>query len=180
MLNEANFMFYSIKLSVRSPLLSLLCQCNILGCITNKIFEKKLFLTHLRVCPREHQAVALHAISPISMKVCQFKGSTLKLKQATWFLFWLFPWVNTPPLRFFLVFPMEVASKQEKCMSLSMRWYLTYYSEGFHTYCYILNKCTTQVSVNLIEGLSSSALSQLTKCVVVLKMRYGQQGALLL
>ena len=111
MLNEANFMFYSIKLSVRSPLLSLLCQCNILGCITNKIFEKKLFLTHLRVCPREHQAVALHAISPISMKVCQFKGSTLKLKQATRFLFWLFPWVNTPPLRFFLVFPMEVASK---------------------------------------------------------------------
>ena len=110
-LNEANFMFYSIKLSVRSPLLSLLCQCNILGCITNKIFEKKLFLTPLRVCPREHQAVALHAISPISMKVCQFKGSTLKLKQATWFLFWLFPWVNTPPLRFFLVFPMEVASK---------------------------------------------------------------------
>ena len=110
-LNEANFMFYSIKLSVRSPLLSLLCQCNILGCKTNKIFEKKLFLTHLRVCPREHQAVALHAISPISMKVCQFKGSTLKLKQATWFLFWLFPWVNTPPLRFFLVFPMEVASK---------------------------------------------------------------------
>ena len=110
-LNEANFMFYSIKLSVRSPLLSLLCQCNILGCITNKIFEKKLFLTHLRVCPRQHQAVALHAISPISMKVCQFKGSTLKLKQATWFLFWLFPWVNTPPLRFFLVFPMEVASK---------------------------------------------------------------------
>ena len=111
MLNEANFMFYSIKLSVRSPLLSLLCQCNILGCITNKIFEKKLFLTPLRVCPREHQAVALHAISPISMKVCQFKGSTLKLKQATWFLFWLFPWVNTPPLRFFLVFPKEVASK---------------------------------------------------------------------
>ena len=111
MLNEANFMFYSIKLSVRSPLLSLLCQCNILGCITNKIFEKKLFLTHLRVCPREHQAVALHAISPISMKVCQFKGSTLKLKQATWFLFCLFPWINTPPLRFFLVFPMEVALK---------------------------------------------------------------------
>ena len=111
MLNEANFMFYSIKLSVRSPLLSLLCQCNILGCITNKIFEKKLFLTPLRVCPREHQAVALHAISPISVKVCQFKGSTLKLKQATWFLFWLFPWVNTPPLRFFLVFPKEVASK---------------------------------------------------------------------
>ena len=65
-------------------------------------------------------------------------------------------------------------------MSLSMQRYLTYYSEGLHTYRYILNKCTTQVSVNLIEGLSSSTLSQLTKCVVVLKMRYGQQGALLL
>ena len=61
-----------------------------------------------------------------------------------------------------------------------MRWYLTYYSEGLHRYCYILNKCTTQVSVNLIDGLSSSALSKLTKSIVVLKMRYGQQGALLL
>ena len=48
-----------------------------------------------------------------------------------------------------------------------MRWYLTYYSEGLHRYCYLFNKCTTQVSVNLIEGLSSSALSQLTRCSCV-------------
>ena len=31
------------------------------------------------MCPREHQAVVLHAISPFSMKLCQFKGSTQKL-----------------------------------------------------------------------------------------------------
>ena len=33
----------------------------------------------LRACPREHQGVVLHATSPISMKLCQFKGSTPKL-----------------------------------------------------------------------------------------------------
>ena len=45
----------------------------------------------LRVCPREHQAVVLHAISPILMRLGQFKGSTPKLKQTNWFLFWFFP-----------------------------------------------------------------------------------------
>ena len=33
----------------------------------------------------------LHAISVISMKLCQFKGSTPKLKVTNWFLFWFFP-----------------------------------------------------------------------------------------
>ena len=51
----------------------------------------------LSACPREHQAVVLHAISPISMKLCQFKGSTPKLKMAEWFLFWLFPGGDRPP-----------------------------------------------------------------------------------
>ena len=36
-------------------------------------------------CPQEHQAVLLHAISLVSMKLCQFKGSTPKLKQTNWF-----------------------------------------------------------------------------------------------
>ena len=45
----------------------------------------------LRVCAREHQAVALRAISPILMKICQFKGSTPKLKKTNFFPFWLFP-----------------------------------------------------------------------------------------
>ena len=39
-------------------------------------------------------------------------------------------------------------------MKLSLPWYLTNYSEGLHTYYYILSKCSTQVSVNLIDGLS--------------------------
>ena len=34
----------------------------------------------LRVSPWVHQAGGLNAISPISMKLGQFKGSTLKLK----------------------------------------------------------------------------------------------------
>ena len=33
----------------------------------------------LRARPKEHQGVVLHATSPISMKLCQFKGSTPKL-----------------------------------------------------------------------------------------------------
>ena len=39
----------------------------------------------------------LHAISPISMKLCQFKGSTPKLKKTDWFLFWFFPGGDRPP-----------------------------------------------------------------------------------
>ena len=52
----------------------------------------------LRACPREHRAVVLHAISPISMKLCQFKGSTPKLKTTNWFLFWFFfrGWIDLP------------------------------------------------------------------------------------
>ena len=51
----------------------------------------------LRACPREHRAVVLHAISPISMKLCQFKGSTSKLKKTNRFLFWFFPGGDRPP-----------------------------------------------------------------------------------
>ena len=51
----------------------------------------------LRACPREHWAVVLHTISPISVKLCQFKGSTPKLKNTKWFLFWFFPGGDRPP-----------------------------------------------------------------------------------
>ena len=44
----------------------------------------------LRACPRERREVVLHATSPISVKLCQFKGSTPKLKKTNWFLFWFF------------------------------------------------------------------------------------------
>ena len=50
----------------------------------------------LRPCPWEHQAVVLHAISPISMKLCQFKGSTPKLKRQTGFCFGFFRGVIRP------------------------------------------------------------------------------------
>ena len=99
-LNEANFMFYSILMSVQYLRIS-----------DKQNFRKKLLLAHLRVCPREHQAVVLHVISPISMKLCQFKGSTLRLKQANWFLFWIFPWVDRPLPQFFMVFTKEIGSK---------------------------------------------------------------------
>ena len=51
----------------------------------------------LSACPREHQAVVLHTISPISVKLCQSKGSTPKLKIAKWFLFAFFPGGDRPP-----------------------------------------------------------------------------------
>ena len=42
------------------------------------------------VCPQEHKAVVLLQSHRFPMKPCHFKGSTPKLKQANWFLFWLF------------------------------------------------------------------------------------------
>ena len=44
----------------------------------------------LRACPCVHQAGQLHAISPISMKLSQYKGSTPKLRKTHWFRFWIF------------------------------------------------------------------------------------------
>ena len=64
------------------------------------IIDKKTF-TYLRACPREHRVVVLHAISPISMKLCQFKGSTSKLKKTNRFLFWFVPGGDRPPPGFF-------------------------------------------------------------------------------
>ena len=54
----------------------------------------------LRVCPREHQAVVLHAISSILMRLGEFKGSTPKLKQTNWVLFWFFSGGDEYPLVF--------------------------------------------------------------------------------
>ena len=47
-------------------------------------------ITNLRMRPRVHQAGLLHAISPISMKLGQFKGSTPKLQKTNGFLSWIF------------------------------------------------------------------------------------------
>ena len=52
--------------------------------------DDKYFAQLLRACHREHQAVVLHAISLISMKLCQFKGSTQNSKRQTGFCFGFF------------------------------------------------------------------------------------------
>ena len=41
----------------------------------------RLIYLNLRVSPQVHHAGLLHAISPISVKLCQFKGSTPKLQK---------------------------------------------------------------------------------------------------
>ena len=58
------------------------------------------FWCPIHVCWVEVLRVALHAISPISIKLYQFEGYIPKLKKANWFLFWLFPGGNRPPLVF--------------------------------------------------------------------------------
>ena len=55
-----------------------------------RVKSSRSLLVLLRMRPRVHQAGLLHAISPISMKLGQFKGSTPKLQKTNWFLFWIF------------------------------------------------------------------------------------------
>ena len=79
------------------------------------------------------------AISQISVKFCQFKGSTqnsvgklvsvLVISRGRQTLF--YRWVEVPNTK---VFTEEITSKQVKCMKLPMQWYLTDYSEASHTY----------------------------------------------
>ena len=54
-------------------------------------------------------------------------------------------------------------------MKLSLRWYSTNYAEGLHTYYYILSVCPTQVSVNLIDGLSINRLFDSSKYLTTLR-----------
>ena len=59
-------------------------------CQDYKIDEKQKKGLNLRLSPWVHQAGVLHAISPISVKLGQFKGSTPKLKMTNWFVVWIF------------------------------------------------------------------------------------------
>ena len=72
--------------------------------------QPTIICLYLILITQKHVSV-LHAISPISMKLFQFKGSTSKLKKTNRFLFWFFPREIEPPPRFFLVFTKEIASK---------------------------------------------------------------------
>ena len=61
----------------------------------------KMCVDKLRVSPGDHQAGAIQIISPISLKLGQFKVSILKLKILKWFAFWNFPGGDrAPPLLF--------------------------------------------------------------------------------
>ena len=70
----------------------------------------------LRACPREHREVVLHAIWLISMKLCQFKECSPKLKKTNWFLFWFLPRWDTSRkflillLPYFPVFWLQISS----------------------------------------------------------------------
>ena len=88
----------------------------------------------LTVSPSDHQAGLLHAISPISMKLCHFKGSTPKLEKTNWFVFWLFQGGDRPPPGFIGTFTMKIASNWAKYMKLSVQLHLTYCFEGVHRY----------------------------------------------
>ena len=57
-----------------------------------------------------------------------------KTQTDNWFLFCFFPGGDRLPPQFFLVITEEIASKLVKYMKFSLRWYLTDYSEGLHTY----------------------------------------------
>ena len=52
----------------------------------------------LKVCPWVHQVSLLHAISPISVTLSQYKGSTPKLRKRHWFRFWIFQGEGFSPL----------------------------------------------------------------------------------
>ena len=64
-----------------------------------KYLLKIFFLKSLRLCVFLifFGKVVLRVISPISIKLCQFKGSTPKLKKAEQFLVWFFPGGDKPP-----------------------------------------------------------------------------------
>ena len=94
----------------------------------------------LRASPWEHQAGLLHAISPISMKLCQFKGSTPKLEKTNWFVFWIFQGGDRPPPSIYYTFTIEIAWNWAKYMKLSIQLYLTYCFESVYTYWYILSE----------------------------------------
>ena len=114
--------------------------------IPKLVYELRL----LRVCPREHQAVVLHGISPILMNLCQFKGSTPRLKQTNWFLFWLFPWEDRlPPV--FLGYHWGNRFKIGKMYEDLTAMVFTDYSEGLLPYDYILSRCNLMSDASISQ-----------------------------
>ena len=100
----------------------------------------------LRVRPREHQM--LHVISTISMKLYLLQHS----KKQNGSFFGYFRGKIDPLV--FRGFNQRNRFSIRKFMKTSLQCYLTDYPGRLYTYCSILNKCTTQVSVNLTYSLS--------------------------
>ena len=63
--------------------------------------------------------MCLHAISPISMKLGQFKGSTSKLKMTNWFIVWIFWWEIAHPTGLITFFTNKSALITGKSRKLS-------------------------------------------------------------
>ena len=84
--------------------------------------------------PWVHQAGVLHAISPISMKLGQFKGSTSKLKMTNWFIVWIFWWEIAHPTGLTTFFTNNSALITGKSRKLSGQQFLTFYLEGLYIY----------------------------------------------
>ena len=95
----------------------------------------------LRACPREHQAVVLHAISPNSMKLCQFKGSTQNSKRQTGFCFGFFPGRDRPPPGFSW-FPLRKSLQRRWSVQLRYWAYVTAFSQNglFFDYLFVGNR----------------------------------------
>ena len=96
----------------------------------------------LRVSPWVHQAGLLHAISPISIKLGQFKGSTPKLKMTNWFIqFGSLWWEIAHPTGLITFFTSKNALITGKSRKLSGQLFLTFYLEGLYICWYIFDKC---------------------------------------
>ena len=140
--------------SFKRPLVFLFNMPNLKYSI-NYISKKCLVKLGLRVCPREHQAVLPHAISPISLKPCQFKGFTPKLKKTNWFPFWFFSGGggNRPPPDFH---GFHQGNRVKIC-KINEALIAMVFNRLHWEFVYMLlhpSKYPTQVSVNLIDGLS--------------------------
>ena len=117
--------------------------------------------------PRVHQAGLLHAISSISMKLGQFKGSTPKLQKTNWFLLWIFLGGDRRPPWFYYIFTKGSAITSGKSRKFSLQLYLTYGHESLYTYCYIFNECKEQASADVIDSLSINGREYVTTFLAI-------------
>ena len=75
-------------------------------------------------------------------------------KRQSGFLIWFFPGGDLTPPPVFRCFHYGNRFKMGKMYEALTVMVFNQLLSGLHTYHYILSKCSTQVSVNLIDGLS--------------------------